>query len=146
LLETDLILICPTGHPVARLDAPRARDLVGWPWAMPSRESNNRIVLESAMRSTGAPDLTAAVEVSADPNGLINLALALGMLTCVPRVALNEHANARDFKVLEVADLALPSIHIGFATTAELRQMPEVADLREAMLDAAKAWIAGSEG
>lgn len=146
LLETDLILICPTGHPVARLDAPRARDLVGWPWAMPSRESNNRIVLESAMRSTGAPDLTAAVEVSADPNGLINLALALGMLSCVPRVALNEHANARDFKVLEVADLALPSIHIGFATMAELRQMPEVADLREAMLDAAKAWIAGSEG
>ncbi len=142
LLDTDLILICPVDHPVAGLETPRARDLVGWPWAMPSRESNNRIVLESAMRSTGAAGLTAAVEVSADPNGLINLALALGMLTCVPRVALNEHSHARDFKVLDVANLELSSIRIGFATTAELRQMPEIADLREAMLRAARTWTA----
>lgn len=144
MLETDLILICPVAHPVALMKNPKARDLVGWPWAMPSRDSNNRIVLESAMRSTGAASLTAAVEVSADPNGLINLALALGMLTCVPRVALNEHSQARDLKVLDVADLELSSIPIGFATTAELRQMPEIADLRDAMIGAADAW-AGRE-
>ena len=142
LLETDLILICPVDHPAASKTQLRARDLVEWSWAMPSRDSNNRIVLESAMRSTGASALKAAVEVSADPNGLINLALALGMLTCVPRVALNEHSHARDLKVLEVEDLQLSSIHIGFATTAELHQMPEIAALREAMIAAAKAWAA----
>ena len=142
LLETDQILICPTGHPIAAKDDLTARDLVAWPFVLPARGSNNWIMLQSAMRRTGAAELTAAVEVSADPNGLINLASALGMLTCVPRVALDEHSHARNFKVLDVADLELSSIHIGFATTAELRKMPEIAALRDAMLEAARAWSA----
>lgn len=137
LMQTDLVVICPSDHPMASRRAPLVRDLVDCSWVLPSEEANNRIAMEAGMRNAGAPPLNPAIEVAADPSALINLALELNMLTCVPRSALDSRIAQGAICVLDLPDLRLPKIHIGFVTLAGHENMSSLQQFRQVLIETA---------
>lgn len=136
LFQTELVLACPRTHPLAGRGDLSAGDLAGWSWALPSADSNNRIALEAGLRNHGVQGAEPLVEVAADPNALIILARELNLLTILARGALEANSAAAEFCVLDVPDLRLPPIQIGFVTLAEHEQMDSLRALRQALAEA----------
>ncbi|POF34904.1 LysR family transcriptional regulator [Roseibium marinum] len=135
LTRTELVLACPLTHPLAGNSAMEAGDLAGQRWALPPHDSSNRLALETGLRNLGLGAPVAEVEVAADPSALIHLARELDLLTCVPMVALETHLASREFQVLNVPDLALPPIQIGFVTLKEQAEIPPLQAFRQALID-----------
>lgn len=143
LTVTDLVLTCSASHPLAGRDDLSVADLLDWPWALPTEESNNRAAFETAFRNLGFVGPTPEVEIGSDPNALILLATQLGLLTCVPRIAFDAHPAGEALCALELPDLHLPPIQIGFVTLEQNESLSAVGMLREALKEAAGAIQAG---
>lgn len=137
IASTDLVLVCSEEHPMARRKKPAVQDLAEYSWALPTKDSNNRIALETSVKNAGISHLTATVEVAGDPNALIALALELNLLTCVPRLALDAHNASCALCVLDIPDLHLPKIHIGFATLSGNVEIGPLQVFRQALNDVA---------
>jgi len=133
VFQTDLVLVCSTTHPLADQTNVRAKDLLEHSWALPTADSHNRIALESGMRNLGLAGSVPTVEVDADPGALIALAKQLNLLTCVPRLALDQQLAYGDILALDIPDLQLPPIQIGFVTLAEHEAMASLQTLRESV-------------
>lgn len=134
LTRTALVLACPSGHALAGRDRVEPADLENRQWALPPHDSSNRLALEAGMRNFGLAAPVVAVEVAADPAALLHLARELDLLTCVPFLALEPHLGAGDFRVLEIPDLVLPPIQIGFVTLKEQADMTPLQAFREALI------------
>lgn len=139
LTVTDLVLTCSASHPLAGRDDLSVRDLLDWPWALPTEELNNRAAFEAAFRNLGFVGPTPVVEIGSDPNALILLATQLDLLTCVPRIAFDAHPAAAAVCALELPDLHLPPIQIGFVTLEQNESLVALRMLREALKEAAAA-------
>jgi len=87
------------------------------------------------LRDSGLPALTPAVEVAADPNQLITLALHMDLLIVVARMALEVHVSARELRILDVADLRLPPIQVGFLTLTEYEDIATLRNLKQALTE-----------
>jgi len=137
LTVTDLVLACSVTHPLADRTDISVGDLLDWSWALPSAGSNNRVIFEAAFRNLGLAGPVPVVEVESDPNALVLLARQVGLLVCIPRLAL-EAEGARDaLSVLELPDLRLPPIQVGFVTSVHNETMVPVQTLRRALIEAA---------
>ncbi len=137
LTETDLVLACSVTHPLAERADLSVRDLMDWPWALPPEGSNNRIAFETAFRNHGLAGPTPVVEMASDPNALMLLARQVPFLICVPRLALDSHAAKDALCVIDLPDLRLPPIQIGFVTLAQNEGMTALRTLRQALADVA---------
>jgi DNA-binding transcriptional LysR family regulator len=133
LLQSELALACSKTHPLAGRRKLSVHDLVDWPWALQSRNANNRIALDAGMRDCGLAALTPAVEVAADPNALITMALHMDLLIVVARMALETHVSAGELEILEVPDLKLPPIQVGFVTLTEYEEVDPLRNLCRAL-------------
>jgi DNA-binding transcriptional LysR family regulator len=137
LISTELVLACSRSHPLATRQKLSVRDLGEWPWALPPADSNNRVALETALRNHGLPGPITSVEIAADPNALISLAKQMNLLICIANLALDKNLEAEELCVLDLPDLRLPPIQIGFVTLAENEEMATVQALRAALAKAA---------
>ena len=138
LTRTKLVLVCSTAHPLAGREDLWARDLLDWPWALSPPDANNRVALEAALRNLGLRGLQPVIEVATDPNGMMELARRMTLLTCLPRIALDTLVPAGELCILEVPDLVLPPIQIGFVMLAEHAHLEVLQALRAALSDAAR--------
>jgi DNA-binding transcriptional LysR family regulator len=138
LTQTELVIACSAAHPLAGRSDLSVHELANWPWALPSPVSNNRIALEAGFRNLGLSGRAPVVEVAADPNALIGLARQMNLLIVVVRSALDNHVAAGELRVLDVPDLRLPPIQIGFVTLAEHEEMASLQTLRQALADAVR--------
>ncbi len=134
LARTDLVLACSTSHPLAGRGPVSVDELVKWPWVLPDDESNNRVALEAGLRNHGIAAPQPIAEIAADPNALMIFARQLEALTCVPQMALARQIEVGEMWALDVPDLVLPPIQIGFVTLAEHVDMPPLVALREALI------------
>jgi len=137
LTVTDLVVACAAGHPLAERRDLAARDLLDWSWALPSAGSNNRVVFETAFRNLGLAGPAPMVEIESDPNALVLLALRAGLLVCIPRLALESEIAGEALRVLDLPDLHLPPIQIGFVTSAHNEAMLPLRAFRQALVEAA---------
>jgi len=135
LTETDLVLACSVSHPLAGRTDLSVRDLLGWSWALPPEGSNNRIAFDTAFRNHGLAGPAPVVEIASDPNALMLLARRVHYLICVPRLALEAHVAAGALCALDLPDLRLPPIQIGFVTLAQNEGMAPLQTLRRALAD-----------
>ena len=140
LLQTDLVLACSTRHPLAGRRNIALSELAGASWVLPPTDSNNRIALETALRNHGVAGPMPMMEIAADPGGLVILAREMEVLTCVPRFVLDTHIAAGELHALDLPELRLPPIQIGFMTLAEHENMASLQSLRQALRDAARAF------
>ena len=77
------------------------------------------------------------VEIAADPNALMLLARQAHFLICVPRLALEAQAASDALCALDLPDLRLPPIQIGFVTLAQNEDMVPLQTLRKALAEIA---------
>jgi len=141
LTRTGLVLACPLAHPLAKRAGLEASDLAGQQWALPPHDSSNRLVLETGLRNLGLEAPVSEVEVAADPAALIHLARELTLITCVPMLALEAHLASGQFRVLNVPELDLPPIRIGFVTLKEQEDIPPLQDFRQALIEVTKGTV-----
>lgn len=134
LTETGLVVACSVDHPLASRHQVSAAELAGWPWALPSAETNNRSSIETAFRNCGVPAPLPAIEVGADPISQLCLAVETGVLICVPRVLLETEVAGNRIVPLVTPDLSLPPIRICFVTLHESDHLPAIHHLRSALM------------
>lgn len=137
LTVTDLVLACSVTHPLADRTDLSVGDLLDWSWALPSAGSNNRVVFEAAFRNLGLAGPVPVVEVESDPNALMLLARQVGLLVCIPRLALEADGAKDALRVLDLPDLRLPPIQVGFVTSAHNEMMMPVQTFRQALVEVA---------
>lgn len=137
LTVTDLVVACSLTHPLAERTDLSAADLLAWSWALPSAGSNNRIIFEAAFRNLGLAGPVPVVEVESDPNALVLLARQVGLLVCIPRLAMEAEGAMEALRVLELPDLRLPPIQVGFVTSVQNEMMVPVQTFRQALIEAA---------
>lgn len=133
LSVTELVIVCAQSHPLAGRTDLAAADLIGWSWALPSAGSNNRTALETAFRNLGMPGPVPVVEVESGPNALMLLARQAGHVICIPRLALDSDVARGTLCVLDLPDLALPRIQIGFVTAAHNETLAPLQTFRRAL-------------
>ena len=68
----------------------------------------------------------------------------LGVLTCVPRIALETEIAAGTMCALNVPDLKLAALQISFVTLVENETLPGLSALEGALAEAAANWEAVS--
>ena len=137
LTETDLVLACSLTHPLAARTDVSVRDLLDWPWALPPEGSNNRIAFETAFRNHGFAGPVPVVEMASDPNALMLLARQVHYLICVPGLALDSQVAKDALCTLDLPDLRLPPIQIGFVALAQNEDMVSLQTLRQALVEVA---------
>lgn len=137
LFETDLVVVASRDHPLAGQAAVTPDDLAAQTWALPPEDSKNRVGLASAFRNNGLEEPRIAVEVAADPNGLMNIVREMPVLAVVPRLVLDTPAAGTNLVALNVDFLRLPPVEIGFLTLVEHERLPGLQAFRAAMVAAA---------
>ncbi|MGX1306358.1 DNA-binding transcriptional LysR family regulator [Amorphus suaedae] len=137
LAVTDLVVACSLTHPLADRTDLSAADLLAWSWALPSAGSNNRVIFEAAFRNLGLAGPVPVVEVESDPNALVLLARQVGLLVCIPRLAMEAEGAREALRVLDLPDLRLPPIQVGFVTSVQNEMMVPVQTFRQALIEAA---------
>ncbi len=145
LTVTELVLACSVTHPLAGRADLSVRDLLDWPWALPPHGANNRVAFETAFRNHGLAGPLPVVELAADPNALMLLARQAPFLTCVPRLALDALAAQDALCALDLPDLRLPPIQIGFVTLAQNEDMAPLQTLRAALAEVACGEVDGPQ-
>ncbi|GGE51522.1 LysR family transcriptional regulator [Primorskyibacter flagellatus] len=136
LYETDLVAVCSQSHPLAGRGDLTPEDLRDTVWALPPEDSKNRMGLTSAFRNNGLPEPRIAVEVAADPNGLMNIVREMPLLAVIPRLVLNTPAAGTQLVALDAPFLNLPPVEIGFLTLVEQEQLIGLNAFREALVAA----------
>lgn len=136
LYETDLVIVCSQNHPLAGREDLKPDDLVGATWALPPEDSKNRMGLTAAFRNNGLPEPSIAVEVAADPNGLMNIVREMPFLAVIPRLVLNTPAAGTQLLALKADFLSLPPVEIGFLTLVEHEHLIGLENFRESMVKA----------
>lgn len=138
LIETELTLACSADHPLAGREAIDPADLLDWPWVLPAPDTNNRMSLEAGFRNCGLTPPRPTVEMSADPNALMALALRGEVLTCVPRMALRGFGSSGLLVPVNVPRLRLLPVLTSFLTLAENDALPPLRMLKEAFVRAVR--------
>lgn len=136
LYETDLVVVCSQSHPLAGRTDLRPEDLQDATWALPPEDSKNRMGLSSAFRNNGLAEPGIAVEVAADPNGLMNIVREMPLLAVIPRLVLNTPAAGTQLVALKADFLNLPPVEIGFLTLVEHEHLIGLNDFRTALVEA----------
>lgn len=139
LFETDLVVVCSTEHPLANLSSLTAEDLEQATWALPPEDSKNRLGLASAFRTNGLHEPKIAVEVAADPNGLISIAREMPVLAVLPRLALAAPAASDQIVALDTSFLRLPPVEIGMLTLVEHEHVVGLQAFRKALVSVSSA-------
>lgn len=134
LYETDLVVVCSEAHPLAGRRGLTPDDLKDATWALPPEDSKNRMGLTSAFRNNGLPEPQIAVEVAADPNGLMNIVREMPLLAVVPRLVLDTPSAGRQLVALDADFLQLPPVEIGFMTLVEHEHLIGLDDFRQALI------------
>ena len=141
LYETDLVVVASTAHPLAGRARLTPDDLRDATWALPPEDSKNRMGLSAAFRNNGLPEPRIAVEVAADPNGLMNILREMPLLAVIPRMVLNTPAAGTQLVALDADFLHLPPVEVGFLTLIEHEHLIGLAAFREALLAAAAEMV-----
>lgn len=134
LFETDLVVVCSSDHPLASRSSLTPKDMEQATWALPPEDSKNRVGLASAFRTNGLSEPKIAVEVAADPNGLISIAREMPVLAVLPRLALAAPAASNQIVALDIDFLRLPPIEIGMLTLVEHEHVIGLQAFREALV------------
>lgn len=135
LYRTELAVVCSRSHPLAERGQLTPEDLRDATWALPPDDSKNRAGLTAALRNNGLPGPDIAVEVAADPNGLMNIAREMPMLTVIPRLVLDTPAAGTHLVALDAGFLNLPLVEIGFLTLVEHENLTGLNDFRAALVE-----------
>ena len=135
LSETDLVVTCSKSHPLASKAVITPDDLGAATWALPPEDSKNRVGLASAFRNVGLSDPQIAVEVAADPNGLMHILREMPMLALLPRMVLDTPAAAGQFAILDTGFLRLPQVEVGFLTLIEHEHLTGLQAFRAALVE-----------
>ncbi len=138
LCETDLVVVCSQAHPLAGRSDLVPEDFRDTIWALPPEDSKNRMGLSAAFRNNGLPEPSIAVEVAADPNGLMNIVREMPVLAVIPRLVLNTPAAGTQLVALDVDFLRLAPVEIGFMTLVEHEHLTGLQDFRAALMAAAQ--------
>jgi len=134
LYETDLVVVCAKSHPLAGKTEITPQDLDGATWALPPEDSKNRVGLASAFRNVGLGEPDIAIEVAADPNGLMNIVREMPMLAVVPRMVVDTATAGPQLVVLDTDFLHLPPVEVGFLTLVEHEQLTGLQAFRSALV------------
>ncbi|MCM2474537.1 LysR family transcriptional regulator [Rhizobium sp. CG5] len=137
LTGTDLTLACSRRHPLAGRREVSARELLDWPWALTSPDTNNRMSLDNSFRNLGLFPPDPKIEMVGDPNAFISMATQIDILICIPRIAFRAISGAADLVPLAVPELKLSPILTHFVTLAEMDALPQIGLLRAALQRAA---------
>ncbi|WP_160383315.1 LysR family transcriptional regulator [Pseudooceanicola pacificus] len=137
LMATELVVACAEDHPLAQKRDLEVADLAGHIWALPPGDSRNRVAIDTGLRNNGLPAATVRYEIAADPNSLLLLARRAGVLTVVPRNALE--ATPPGLRALDLPALAMPAVQLGLFTLVESEQLRAVQALRDALRHAAQS-------
>ena len=119
-----------------RDDAVGARELLGWPWALSTIDTNNRSSFDAAFRNRGLTPPQPTIEIKTDPNVLMAMAQHVNLLTCVPYAAFVGLNQSGQFRALRAPELRLSPIQTIFLTLKENEAMPAIQLLRAALLKA----------
>ena len=95
------------------------------------------MIFEAAFRNLGLAGPVPVVEVESDPNALVLLARQVGLLVCIPRLAMEAEGAKEALRVLDLPDLRLPPIQVGFVTSVQNEMMVPVQTFRQALIEAA---------
>ena len=139
LYETELVVVCSREHPLASRGRVMPADLEAATWALPPEDSKNRVGLASAYRNLGLGEPRIAVEVAADPNGLMNIVREMPMLAVVPRMVLDTASAGDQLVMLESDDLRLPPVEVGFLTLVEHENLSGLQSFRAALVETVAA-------
>ncbi|EEB84808.1 LysR substrate-binding domain-containing protein [Roseobacter sp. GAI101] len=134
LFKTDLVVVCSIDHPLAKRAKPTPEDLQNATWALPPEDSKNRAGLTAAFRNNGLSEPRIAVEVAADPNGLVGIAREMPVLAVLPRLVLTSPAVKQQIVTLDTGFLRLPPIEIGFLTLIEHEHVVGLQAFRSALV------------
>jgi len=137
LTETDLVVACAASHPLAAKDKVTPEDLGAATWALPPEDSKNRVGLASAFRNVGLSEPRIAVEVAADPNGLMSILREMPMLAVLPRMVLETQSAGRELVMLDADFLRMPPVEVGFLTLVEHEELTGLQAFRAALVDVA---------
>nr|WP_323782892.1 LysR family transcriptional regulator [Amylibacter sp.] len=140
LFNSELVFACGASHPLAAQETVSINDLCTAGWALSSPETNNRGAFDTCFLNAGLKPPIPVVEITAGPNSLMTVSQKLGVLTCVPRIALETEIAAGTMCALAVPDLDISVIQIGFVTLAETENLPGLAALESALVAAAANW------
>lgn len=146
LFETDLVVVCSADHPFAQKTNLAPKDMEEARWALPPEDSKNRLGLSAAYYNNGLPEPRIAVEVAADPNGLMNILREMPVLAVVPRLVLDTPAAGTQLVALDTAFLRLPPIEVGFLTLVEHEHVIGLQAFRTALVAASAQLRAGRRG
>ena len=135
LFETDLVVVCSARHPLAQKPNVTPADLEQATWALPPEDSKNRVGLTTAFRNNGLSAPKIAVEVAADPNGMVSIAHEMPVLGVLPRLVLSAPAANRQIVTLQTDFLRLPKIEIGFLSLVEHEHVVGLQALRSALVE-----------
>ncbi len=136
VLETEFVIVCSDRHPLAGRAEVGARELLDWPWALTTLDTNNRRTLDAAFRDRGLTPPMPAVEIKADPYALLAMTQHLDMLTCIPRAAFVGLNQSGHFRALCAPDLRLAPIQTVFLTLRANEGLTALRLLRQALLSA----------
>jgi len=134
LIDTQLTIACAASHPLATQKNVSAQELLNWPWALTPAPTNNRMAIEVGFRNCGLTPPEPIIEMAADPNALVALAVRMPVLICIPRFAIDTLPNTSKMIELDTPDLKLLPIQTSLLTLAETYDLPSVQILREALL------------
>ncbi|MGR3455725.1 LysR substrate-binding domain-containing protein [Pseudooceanicola sp.] len=137
LMMTELVVVCAGDHPLALKAGLEVRDLDGHLWALPPGDSRNRVAIDTALRNNGLPAANVRYEIGADPNSLLLLARRAGVLTVVPRNALDTAPPG--LVALDLPALAMPAVQLGLFTLVENERLSAVQILRSALKETARS-------
>lgn len=135
LYETELLVVCSQSHPLAARSKITPKDLEAAIWALPPEDSKNRVGLGTAFRNVGLSEPKIAVEVGADPNGLMNIVREMPMLAVVPRMVLDTPAAGTQLVALNADFLRLPPVEVGFLTLVEHEELTGLNAFRSALVE-----------
>ncbi len=142
LFETELLVVCSQSHPLAGRQDLSPEDFRDATWALPPEDSKNRMGLSAAFRNNGLKEPRVAVEVAADPNGLMNIVREMPLLAVIPKLVVNTPAAGKPLVTLEADFLKLPPVEIGFLTLIEHEHLVGLEELRAALVDVTRV-VAG---
>nr|WP_325248341.1 LysR substrate-binding domain-containing protein [Amylibacter sp.] len=140
LYNSELVFASGASHPLAAQKTVSINDLCAAGWALSSPETNNRGAFDTCFLNAGRKPPVPVVEITAGPNSLMTFSRKLGVLTCVPRIALETEIAAGTMCALSVPDLDLSLIQIGFVTLKETQNLPGLAELEAALVAASSDW------
>lgn len=140
LFHSDLVFACGASHPLAAQGTVSIVDLCAAGWALSTPETKNRGAFETWFLNAGLKSPLPVVEIAAGPNSLTTVSQKLGVVTCVPRIALETELAAETMCALTASGLDLSVIQIGLVTLAETQNLPGLSELEGALVAAAANW------